>query len=284
MISLEPYQNSGKDAYYLHRLGNWGTKRLIYPWTKAKDKWQTQQLFWEHKAAPVSLQTNRTRLWRWAARKGLSGYVWRSFWKSQGKPPTYCQGMEKKKLSPPSQLQITTVIWCLPHFPVQGQPWVRRLTSRGWLCPAKPVPPSSQLYLLLSSTADGSLVTFSYYCCSAGRSISNNCSLHASSSMHLAALSLNYSQTISLWPIPTLSSASSAKVKFPSLTCRLRSSSIFSLFPNYPLHLLSFAGLWYIYRTWFFQPHAFFLLSGRNSICKSLLQYPFPPHAIPTAP
>lgn len=54
-------------------------------------------------------------------------------------------------------------------------------------------PPSSQLYLLLSSTADGSLVTFSYYCHSAGRSISNNCSLHASSSMYLAALSLNYS-------------------------------------------------------------------------------------------
>lgn len=169
------------------------TERLIYPWTKAKDKWQTQQLFWEHEAAPVSLQTNRTRLWRWAAKKGLSGYVWRSFWKNQGKPPSYCQGMEKKQLSPPSQLQITIVIWCLPHFPVQGQPWVRRLTSRGWLCPAKPVPLSSQLYLLLSSTADGSLVTFSYYCHSAGRSISNNCSLHASSSMYLAALSLNYS-------------------------------------------------------------------------------------------
>lgn len=184
MISLEPYQNSGKDAYYLHSLGNWDIQ---------KGWGQKPRTSGKRSNYSVSSQTNRTRLWRWAARKGLSGYVWTSFWKSRGKPPRYCQGMEKKQLSPPSQLQITTVIWCLPHFPVQGQPGVRRLTSRGWRCPAKPVPPSSQLHLLLPSTADGSLVTFSYYCHSAGRSISNNCSLHASSSMYLAALSLNYS-------------------------------------------------------------------------------------------
>lgn len=58
MISLNPYPNLGKGGYYLHSLGNWSTERLIYPWTKAKDKRQTQQLFWEHEAAPVPLQTD----------------------------------------------------------------------------------------------------------------------------------------------------------------------------------------------------------------------------------
>lgn len=56
-------------------------------------------------------------------------------------------------------------------------------------------------------------------------------------------------QTIPVVPPPhvlSLSSAASAKAKFLSLTCRKKSSSIFPLFPNYPLHLLSFAGLWLI--------------------------------------
>lgn len=100
----------------------------------------------------------------------------------------------------------------------------------------------------LPSTADGSSVASSYCCHSAGKSISNNCSLHASSSMYLLALSLDNSSdhTVPLRHVLALSSTPSTKAKFPSLTCRKSSSSTFSLFPDYPLHLLSFAGLWLI--------------------------------------
>lgn len=154
--------------------------------------------------------------------------------------------MERKKLSPLPHLQPTLLLQL-------------------------PAPPS------LSSAADGSSVTSSYCCLCAGRNISNKCSFHTSGSMHLPALSLNYSSdhTIPLWHDLMLSSVPSAKAEFPSITCRERASSTFPLLPDYPLHLLSFAELWCIYLA--LQPPAVFLSSGRNSICKSLLQYTFFP-------
>lgn len=124
-------------------------------------------------------------------------YVWRSFWKSQGKAPvTVREWKEREAFSSFTALNnpchLTSPPLCRTRTALDA-----KVTSKGWLCPANPVPPwccpSSQLYPLLSSTANGSSVTFNYYCHSAGRSISNNCSLHASSSMYLAALSLNYS-------------------------------------------------------------------------------------------
>lgn len=54
MISCKPHQNSEKDGYWFQSLGD-RHRKADSPWTKAKDKWQKQQLFWECESCSCSL-------------------------------------------------------------------------------------------------------------------------------------------------------------------------------------------------------------------------------------
>lgn len=306
-ISLNPYKNAG-EGYCSHHFTAQKTeaKTLIFPWTKAKGKWQAQHL-WEQESCSQfpwrpTEQGPEGEHPPQAQRVTSEGHFGRC-WE---KPPSYYPQVEKASSSntPPKDLCHLLASAPLSQYKTNLRAkatcrdgcalltlWASGRCSSPRLHPPFPAQLRTLLPLLLQGKPpEGTQSPPTAWPRLPGLGKAHGLTeafhiiLHpiASSSMYSSALPLNYSSdySIPLWNVLISSSSPQcqSQISFPHLQTEVK--LVLPSFPNCPLYLLGFVGLWHLYlvlSTTCFLPTV-------HSICKSLLRYLFSPHPTPALP